>query len=595
MDGLFLRLLNMSIAASWGIMAVIVLRWLLRRAPGWMKCALWAIAAVRLVCPFSLESAFSLIPSSEIISSETVRYAEPPAVNTGIPVANEALNPILDSSLGPASGASVNPMQVWFFAGGLVWAAGLAAFLCYALFSYLRLHRKVGEAVLSADRVYVCDAVRSPFILGVICPRIYLPSDIDHAQMEYVLAHERAHLKRGDHWWKPLGYLLLAVYWFNPLVWVAYILFCRDIELACDEKVISRLNLDERKAYSNALVDRSTGRRMVMACPVAFGEVGVKERVKAVLHYRRPTFWLIMAAVLAMVIVMVCFLTDPKGSDSLRRMIDDGREELTERIGGLISEAEAVRYLLDKYRLTVEKVEGERADCYFGATWVSTREPEDDPMIRAMYDTADSLPEGAQKVLALEVADGWLAEMRSWPKDEWIEHHIVILKEGDELALYYPYVMDGEETLIPLEKFIADNWTEDSDQRYQDGVDIINEALGTVISEAEGYYYIQGAGVNTLFLDEVEWVTDSERAAELGLSEEDMPGGFYVYNGEEAQTQYALAEECSFDILDWENNYTLLEVDRTTFLDTVVSRMGIPFVICMRDGKIVSVTEQYVP
>ncbi|MCM1120231.1 MAG: M56 family metallopeptidase [bacterium] len=595
MDGLFWKLVNMSVAASWGIMAVIVLRWLLHRAPGWMKCALWAMVAVRLVCPFSLESAFSLIPSSEIISSETVRYAEQPAVNTGIPAINDALNPVLDSSLAPAPGDSVTPLQVWFFVGGLVWAAGLAVFLGYALLSYLRLRRKVGEAVLSADQVYVCDAVRSPFILGVVRPRIYLPSDIDRAQMEYVLAHERAHLKRGDHWWKPLGYLLLAVYWFNPLVWVAYILFCRDIELACDEKVISRLNLDERKAYSNALVDRSTGRRMVMACPVAFGEVGVKERVKAVLHYRKPTFWLIVAAVLAMGIVAVCFLTDPKGSGSLQRMIDDRKEELTERISGLISEAEAARYLLDKYRLTVEKVEGERADCYFGAIWVSTREPEDDPMIRAMYDTADSLPEGAQKTLALEVADDWLAEMRSRPKDEWIEHPIVIRKEGDDLALYYPYVMDGEETLIPLEKFVADNWTEDSDQRYQDGVDIINEALGTVISEAEGYYYIQGAGVNTLFLDEVEWVTDSERAAELGLSEDDMPGGFYVYNGEEAQTQYPLAEECSFGILDWENNYALLEVDRETFLDTVTSRTGIPFVIRMRDRKIVSVTEQYVP
>lgn len=330
MGEIFLKLLNMSIAASWLILAVILLRFLLKRAPKWLPCTFWAIVAVRLICPFSLESSLSLIPSTETIPVQNI-YSSDPAIadnphyhhlQSGIPQLDNALTPVLtETKSGVVLRSNIELLAA-------LWIFGMILILSHALVNYLRIHAMVREAVPLKDNVLLCDAVRSPFILGIVRPRIYLPSDMDHEQMDYVLAHERAHLKRRDHWWKPLGYLLLAVYWFNPMVWAAYLLLCRDIELACDEKVIKGMDIKEKKSYSEALVSCSMQRRMIMACPLAFGEVGVKERVKTVLSYKKPAFWLILAAIIACAAVAVCFLTNPK-DDSFRIsvVIPAGSEE----------------------------------------------------------------------------------------------------------------------------------------------------------------------------------------------------------------------------------------------------------------------------
>lgn len=312
MDKIFLSLLNRGIAAGWLILAVLILRLVLKRAPKWIPCILWGIVAVRLICPFSLESAFSLIPSGETLSRTTVMYAQKPEITSGVFALNRTLNPVIRDAFAPSPGASVNPLQVWTFFGGILWIIGLVALLLYALTSFWRLHTRLRESVPIEKNVWLCDVVESPFILGIVRPRIYLPSGIREEEMKYVLAHEHAHLKRKDHWWKLLGYLLAAVYWFHPLMWAAYMLFCRDMELACDEKVIKELDIDGKKAYSHALVTCSVSKRTVMVCPVAFGEVGVKKRVKAVLHYRKHAFWVILAAIFACVIVAVCFLTNPR-------------------------------------------------------------------------------------------------------------------------------------------------------------------------------------------------------------------------------------------------------------------------------------------
>lgn len=615
MNYVFLKLFNMSITASWAIAAVIILRFLLRRAPKWLRCVLWTIVAIRLVCPFSFESMFSLIPSAEPISPTAVQHAAEPVIDTGIPAINNTLNPMTGDSAVPTPQDRVRLLQSWTSVGSIVWVIGLTVLLGYALFSFLRIRRKVEESIRLYDNVYICDAVKSPFILGLIRPRIYLPSDTEDTQLDYVLAHERAHLKRKDHWWKPLGYILAAVYWFNPLVWTAYILLCRDIELACDEKAVRTLNMDGRKAYSEALVACSIKRRMIMACPLAFGEVGVKERVRTVLNYRKPAFWLILAAVAVCAAAALCFLTNPKKSDSLAEMIDSGKDELTEQIGTLISEAEAVRYSITDWELVVNQVNGERADCFFGANWISSRKPEEDPMIQGMYQAAERLSDEAQKAFALEIANGWLIEMQSWPEEEYLEQPIVILLEEQTLALYYPYVMDGVETLIPLQEYVTANWTEDTEKRFQDGVSIIEEAVSTMpadvqdsgadwpeaIKEGKNYYLIKDLNSDSLLLDEVEWVTDPARAEELGLTEV-MPGGFYVYNETEAPIICPFAEDCSFTILDWYDNYEVIQVDKQTFLDTLADRDSTynalsitPFIIETEDGKIISVMEQYVP
>lgn len=318
MDAVFLKLLNMSITAGWLILAVLVLRLLLRRMPKRFICALWAIAAVRLVCPLSFESAFSLIPSAETVSPEVVRYEKEPAIDSGVPIINDVLNPVMRDNFTRTPGASVNPLQVWVWAASVVWAVGLAAMFGYAAVSYLRIRKQVQESVPlwdkldKMDNIRLCDTVQSPFILGIVRPQIYLPSGMDEEQMSSVLAHERVHLRRGDHIWKPFAFLLLSVYWFHPLVWAAYILFCRDMELACDERAVMDMDFDGKKAYCQALLACSMPKRVMLSHPLAFGEGRVKQRVKLVLHYRKPAFWVMAAAVILCVVVAVCFLTDPK-------------------------------------------------------------------------------------------------------------------------------------------------------------------------------------------------------------------------------------------------------------------------------------------
>lgn len=311
MEAVFIKVLNMSISAGWLILAVMLLRLLLKKAPKWISVVLWGLVGLRLVFPFSLQSVLSLIPSAEVISP-SIGYAQHPEINSGVSVLDNAVNPTLGTSLAATPMNSVNPMQIVLYLGGLVWVGGIVILLLYGLISYLRLRRKVTEAIPYEKNTWLCDQVKTPFILGVFRPRIYLPSGLNEKETAYVLAHERAHLKRKDHLWKPLGFLLLTVYWFNPLVWVAYILLCRDIEAACDEKVISDMAMAEKKAYANALVSCSMQRRLILACPLAFGEVGVKERVKGVLNYRKPAFWIIVAALIACAVIAVCFLTNPK-------------------------------------------------------------------------------------------------------------------------------------------------------------------------------------------------------------------------------------------------------------------------------------------
>ena len=311
MDLVFIKLLNMSISASWLVLAVIVLRFLLKKSPKWIHVALWALVAVRLLCPFSIESAMSLIPSGETIP-ETIIYAQTPAIDSGVEVIDQAVNASMAESLTPQAGASVNPVQVHLFVQENIWCLGMVFMLGWAIISYFRIKKKVSASIDLGNGIYICDYIATPFILGIVKPKIYLPSTMEPDSASHVLAHERSHIARKDHWWKPFGYLLLTVHWFNPVLWLAYILLCRDIELACDEKVIRNMEAGQKKAYSEALLKCSVNRRQIAACPLAFGEVGVKERVKTVLNYKKPAFWIVLIAILALIVTAVCFLTDPK-------------------------------------------------------------------------------------------------------------------------------------------------------------------------------------------------------------------------------------------------------------------------------------------
>ena len=320
MNEVFVKLANMSVAAGWLILAVLVLRLLLKKAPRWITCLLWALVAVRLVCPVSLQSpvsAYQVATPAAVQDSGGVTYfqyvhtsGDKPSIQWDMADLRPAgITPVQQDTAADTSHTVTRYMPPYV----MIWLAVGGALLLYGLASTLRLRYRVREGMRLRENIWLCDAVTSPFLLGILRPRIYLPSGMDERQMDYVLAHEHAHLRRGDHIWKPLGYLLLAVHWFNPLVWVAYWLFCRDIETACDERVVRSMGVEDKKAYSMALLTCSQGRRMVLACPVAFGEVGVKSRIKAVLHYKKPGFWIVLAAVLACIVVAVCFLTDPMG------------------------------------------------------------------------------------------------------------------------------------------------------------------------------------------------------------------------------------------------------------------------------------------
>lgn len=329
---LFVGTLNLAVAASWLIVVILLLRPLLKKfAPKWVLCALWAVVAVRLVCPVMLHSDLSVyrLAGDAVNANGQVTYFEdtgfcgdvsyrPATLLPGVSTPTVTPSTVDDSAPEVSADAVVQPStpsrSVDMNLLSIAWAVGIYIIVMAALAGYLSLRSAVAASIPLEGNVYLCDNIKSPFILGVFRPRIYLTSGMDEAARDCVLRHERAHLRRWDHVWKPLGFALLAVYWYDPLVWVAYILFCRDMELACDERVIRDMAAEERAAYSQALLDCSRGRRWVAACPLAFGEVGVKTRVKAVLWYKKPGFWVSVAAVLVCIAVAVCFLTNPKGA-----------------------------------------------------------------------------------------------------------------------------------------------------------------------------------------------------------------------------------------------------------------------------------------
>ena len=306
----FSNILNASISASWLILIVIALRLIMKKVPKWVNVALWGIVALRLLMPFSIESAFSLIPSAQTVSDQLLQ-AEAMAGQQSAYL-DIVTNPAYGGSVSVELDTTISAFQWELVDVTFLWLVGMAVLVLYTVVTYWRLRRKVDTAVILRDNIFQSERVTSPFVLGILRPRIYLPFQMRGQDLAYVIAHEQAHIRRKDHWWKPLGFLLLTIHWFNPLMWVAYILLCRDIELACDEKVISELDSIQRADYSQALVSCSVSRRSIAACPLAFGEVGVKERVRSIMNYRKPAFWIIVTAMIVCTAVAVCFLTDPK-------------------------------------------------------------------------------------------------------------------------------------------------------------------------------------------------------------------------------------------------------------------------------------------
>ncbi len=311
MEKVFLEILNMSLSGSLLILVVLIVRMLLKKFPKWILCVLWGMVAVRLLCPFSIESAISLLPSAKPVPTDIAMMPRP-EIDTGISSINQVVNTVIERNFTPSPVASANPLQIINFIVAWVWIVGIAVLIIYAIVSYGLLYKKVKSSITFEENIRLCDYVETPLILGIIRPRIYLPSGISEEQLYHVVAHEKAHLKRLDHIWKPLGFGILAIHWFNPLVWISYAMLCKDIEMACDEMVISDFDRESTVSYSQSLLECSAGKRTFIVCPLAFSEVSVKDRIKHVLNYKKPSFLIICIAVIICVVVAVCFLTNPK-------------------------------------------------------------------------------------------------------------------------------------------------------------------------------------------------------------------------------------------------------------------------------------------
>ena len=363
----FLKIINMSISASWLVLAVVLIRLVLKKAPKWISVLLWGFVAIRLICPFSIESVLSLIPSAETVSPD-IMMDWTPEISTGIGSVDTVINPIITQTFAPDPATSANPLQILIPVAGMAWIAGIAIMLIYTAISYFLLRRKVATAVLLRKNIYQSENVDSPFVLGIIKPKINLPFRMDGQNLEHVIAHEESHIQRKDHWWKPFGFVLLALHWFNPLMWLAYVLLCRDIELACDEKVIKEMDNENRADYTQALVASSVNRRSIAACPLAFGEVGVKERVKSVMNYKKPAFWIIVVAVITCIAVAVCFLTNPLNRVSLSKLKSDeiNMPGILDDITGMIVTYEGISVAcpeqadVNRFLATMEKIDVSR-------------------------------------------------------------------------------------------------------------------------------------------------------------------------------------------------------------------------------------------
>ena len=428
MAEIFQKALNMSIAAGWLILAVIALRLLLRRAPKRFRLLLWAVVGLRLALPWSIESALSLIPSAQTLP-EGIMLERAPVLDTGISALNGAINPGFTAAFTPELGASANPLQVLLPIAAALWMLGAAAMLLWALVSWLRLRKRVREAVRLEESVYECE-IASPFVLGLFRPRIYLPFSLENGERELVLAHERAHITAGDHIIKPLGWLLLAAHWYNPLVWLAYALFCRDIELACDERVVRGLSLSDRADYSQALLDLSRPRGGVRACPLAFGESSVKGRVKSVLSYKKPAFWLVLLAVVVCVGAAVCFLTDPKEE---AEPVDDGDGGVV--ISARLEENFPAQVLDYAFACTEEMAEElsylglKSAELTDLSCYAEVEAPEGGTLLLfrlgARFELAE--PESVAPAGGMVIEDGWLTR-----PDSGGDRFMLLLRDGDD-------------------------------------------------------------------------------------------------------------------------------------------------------------------
>ena len=478
MSEIFLKLVNMSVVASVLITVVVIARGLLRNAPKWSHCILWALVGIRLLCPFTIESAFSLAPNAQTVSTDA--YAKTPQVQTGFAAVDNTANQYLakyysEDVTFSAKEPVKNPIQIISY----IWLSGAAVLFIYAVISYITIWRKVRECICIDKNIYICDRIKSPFVFGIINPRIYIPSDLKDIQIKNVVAHEKAHIKRLDYLWKPLGYALFCVYWFNPLCWLAYILFCRDIEMACDERVVKDWDIEQKKEYSLVLLSFHVPGKMITACPLAFGEVGVKQRVKGILKLKKPTVWLIAAALFSCVLVAVFFLTSPKkdANEVMKQTAGMGLSDEPQSVNSIVGNTEQEDTATSKQQSDKIREQNET----FVEIWAAAFCDRDGGIIEAL--SSDKVKEKLETEQLLTIDDGtaifgWSSPWPMWDTSDGNAAGYVISfpEEQNNTAsiLYYAWTSDPHVTVwkqdITFEEKNGDYQVTDEEIHYFENI-----------------------------------------------------------------------------------------------------------------------------
>lgn len=551
----FLAVLNMSITASVLVPVVLLLRLIFHGAPKWTAVLLWALVAIRLICPFAPESSHSLLPTTDWLSGSVALTAEENLPDRLVlPEDAGQENPAISLHAGDANAKEAHKSFSPAVPAAWVWLTGMGAMLLYALISTIRLKKCIATAVRVENRVWESAALDTPFVFGLIRPQIYLPRSLSREKAAYVIAHEEAHIGRMDHWWKLLGFFLLTVHWFNPLMWLSYCLFGGDIELACDQRAVKEYDMTRRADYAEALLECSVGRRILPGCPPAFGEIGVKARIKSVLRGKKPALLLAILALIACGGAAIGFLTNPIA------IRNPWVREYTVGEPGILGRVDREAYTAIHEDFAIG------ADQYGRAVFK-------DP--RAAFSTMKELYADGLALIAQEqnLAPISQRNYRIYQKFGW--QTTTGSPEAAEQAAFITRFLDIYENSFtkdppntemppPTQESEADpppESSETADAFLPDDVSQHSVTFTAHITAGESWEGSAYAGRLDCNLVEFISASDVDRVAALGLTTEDMPNGYYIYDEKEHTTTLKIPFGSEFIFYDWENRYTSPDAD----------------------------------
>ncbi|PKM68646.1 MAG: hypothetical protein CVU95_03325 [Firmicutes bacterium HGW-Firmicutes-2] len=580
LEKIFLQIINMSYVSSIVILFIIGARLLLKKAPKKFAYILWAVALFRLIVPMSFESILSIIPVNPMPISNDVLYDTTPNVTAEIFTIDQSI-----SGTAADVASSVNPMQVWIFLGSLLWIAGLVVLLIYGMVSLIKIKNRLKYASHEKDNIYRSDYVDTPFVLGLIQPKIYLPNSLSESEKEYIVLHEQTHIKRFDHAIRFISYLAVCIHWFNPLVWIAFWLSGKDMEMSCDESVIRQLGHRVKKEYSQSLLNLSTGRRRIGMTPLAFGEGDTKGRIKNILSFKQPKFFIIIVAVMILIIAIFGLLSNPRRDEPDLSLLNIDNFLSSMATGGDITVETENQGILSL------SPNSNFLETFEHGKWKEKK-------VNAPFESSPTLK--------IVLHDGYYIRFYSY------ENFAMIMNE--ETQEKYRYYTIPEEVYVDLLSYVLKNGrTGELALDDEESTSIRGNASDEVTSSSyQDLGYITGFeafDLNRITFDPVEWITfeDTDRIEELDIEELDMPNGYYIHNPEIEQIPYEVDDKTEYRFIDWRNDFSSNEdgsllystTDKDEFnayLSTYLEiAANVPFWVTTKDGVVQIIEEQYIP